>query len=75
LGRGINRVRNVGDISNSKTRFPVGAVNEGSAIAWILGVFTRPSLYGHIVNVNPASSGCFPSDFVFTYLDDGVTNT
>ena len=66
---------NVGDVSNSKTCFPVGAVNEGSAIAWVFGVFTWPSLNGHVVNVNPAATGCFPSDFVFTNLDDGVTDS
>ena len=75
LGRGINRVRNVGDVSNSETCFPVGTVNEGSPIAWVFGIFTWPSLYSHVVNVNPATTCCFPSDFVFSDLDDGVTNT
>ena len=66
---------NVGNIANSKPCFPVRAVNEGSAIAWIFGVFAWPSLYGHVVNVNPSSTGCFPSNFVFSDLDDRMTYT
>ena len=68
-------MRYICDVSYPKACFPVRAVNKGSAIAWVFGVFTWPSLYSHVVNVNPATTGCFPSDFVFSDLDDGVTNT
>ena len=68
-------MRNVGDVSNSKTCFPVGAVDKGSAITRVFCVFTRPSLHSHVVNVNPAATSGFPCNFVFPDLDDGVTYT
>ena len=65
----------IGNVTDSKACFPVRTVNKGSTIAWIFGVFTWPSLHGHVMDVNPAAASCFPSDFILTDLDDGVTNT
>ena len=58
------------DVENPQTRLPIGAVDVGPSMPRIIHIVTRPFLAGHIVNVNPATSGCFPSHLSLTNLDN-----
>ena len=73
--RGVDRMGDIGHIADSKTGFPITSVNEGSAEAWVVGVFSRPCLNGHVVNVNPATHRGFPGHLIFTNLHDGMAET
>ena len=62
-------MRDVGDISNSQASLPITSIDECTPISWIVWVLSWPELYGHIVNVNPATVCCFPSHFIFSNFD------
>jgi hypothetical protein len=69
LFRTILRVRDIANIEEPQASFPVRSIDVGSAIARVALVLTRPSLNGHIVNVDPTSKGSFPTYFCFANLD------
>ncbi len=60
----------VGDIKDPQASLPVGAVNEGPAVAWIVCVLARPGLNGHVVDVNPSAVGGLPRDLRLSHLHD-----
>ena len=62
-------MRYVGDIENSQTRFPVCPVDVGPAEARVILFLSRPSLDGHVMDVDPASKGGLPTDFGLAHLD------
>ena len=62
-------MRYVGDIENSQTRFPVCPVDVGPAEARVILFLSRPSLDGHVMDVDPAPKGGLPTDFCLAHLD------
>ena len=71
----VDWVWDIGHVTNSQSCFPITPVDERVAIPWVVWIFTRPELNRHVVNVNPATPGCFPCNFVFAHFDDGVAKT
>ena len=71
----VGGMRDIRHITDSKTGFPIAAVNKGAAKARVVRVFTGPCLHRHVVNVDPAAHRGLPSHFVFTHFDDGVAKT
>ena len=59
----------IGYISYSKSCLPVASIDECTAVSRICWVVARPQLDCHIMDVNPATSGVFPSNFIFPDFD------
>ena len=65
-------MRNISDVADSKTGFPIAAVDKRSAKAWVVGILAGPGLNRHVVDVDPAAHRGLPSNLVLTDLDDGM---
>ena len=69
---GVDGMGDISHITDSKAGFPITPVHEGSAKAWVVGVFPGPCLNRHVVNVNPAAHRGLPRHFVLADLHDGM---
>ena len=63
-------VWDVRDVEDPQAGLPVCSVDVSPTEARVVGIFSRPGLHGHVMDVDPTAQSGLPTYFSLTYLDN-----